>query len=270
MYAIVRHDEDWRRTYEGIFLWFVPSGILWIIGGFAEPEARLWFWLAALICEYLGPVFGYWLPGRGRQTGRDWMVRGGHMAERSGLFVIICLGETLLVSGATFAEMDWTGPGLGAFLICVAGTISMWWVYFHVGHRRGSHQIETSENPGALARLAFTYAHIPIVAGVVLSAVAAERAIAHPHDPALWGEAAAVLGGLALFLAGNGWFKAISSGRFPLSHIAGLALCGGLALCANLAAVAGWLDLLVLNGLALLVLLLVGIWEHRSVGHQVH
>ena len=60
--------------------------------------------------------------------------------------------------------------------------------------------IEHSEDPGRIARVAFTYAHIPIIAGIVVSAVAAELMIAHPRGHTGWGVAASILGGPALFL----------------------------------------------------------------------
>ena len=41
--------------------------------------------------------------------------------------------------------------------------------------------IEHADDPGRVARIAFTYAHIPIIAGIVVSAVAAELVIAHPE-----------------------------------------------------------------------------------------
>lgn len=258
-YFAGRGDALLRRTYLRILLWFVASGLLWIGGGLAHPDARPWLWGAALAVEYAGPVLAFFVPGLGRDTTTNWTVRGGHMAERCGLFVIICLGETLLISGATFADMAWDAPGLVAFLAAVAVSIGMWWVYFHIGHRRGTYQIEHSDDPGRLARLAFTYAHIPIVAGVVLSAVGAERAIAHPGHPGSWAEAASVMGGVMLFLAGNGWFKRISGRWFPLSHLAGLGLCAVAVL------LSAYLSLAALNLAAAAILALVALWEHLSL-----
>ena len=104
------------------------------------------------------------------------------------------------------------------------GTVAMWWLYFHIGQERGAQAIEHSDDPGRVARVAFTYAHIPIVAGIVVSAVAAELMIAHPSGHTGWGVAASILGGPALFLAGNLWFKALTARLPPLSHLVGLAL----------------------------------------------
>jgi low temperature requirement protein LtrA len=212
----------------------------------------------ALGIDYLGPWFGFWVPGRGRDISTDWEVRGGHMSERYGLFVIICLGETLLVSGATFSEMEWTLAPTLSFLGALVGTIGMWWVYFHIGHRRATHQIEHSGDPGRLARLAYTYLHFPIVVGVVLAAVGSELSIAHPEGSAGWGEVAAIVGGVAVFLVGNGFFKWVSAPNFPLSHMVGLGLCIALV------AVSPWLVLWQVNALAALVLVVVAVWESRS------
>lgn len=251
-------DAPLRRTYMRILLWFLASALFWIGGGLAHHETRLVLWGIALALDYLGPMAGFFVPGMGRDVSTNWAVRGGHMAERYGLFVIICLGETLLVSGATFAEVEWSAAPTLAFLGAVAGTIGMWWVYFHIGHRRGTHQIEHSADPGRLARLAFTYLHFPIVAGVVLSAVGSELAIAHPDGHAHWPEVAALVGGVALFLGGNGLFKWVSAPNFPLSHMVGLGLC------ALLAAVSPWLLLWQVNALAAAVLAVVAVWESRS------
>lgn len=262
VWAHARGNDQLRQTYTLILAWFVGSAVFWLAGAMAEGNLRFALWAVALGIEYLGPAAGFYVPGIGRDQSARWQVKGGHMAERCGLFVIICLGETLLVSGATFAELAWTGPGLLAFCAAVAGTIGMWWVYFHIGHRRGTHQIEHSDNPGGLARLAFTYAHIPIVAGVVMSAVGSERAIAHPLDPGLWFESASAIGGLMLFLAGNGWFKRISGTIFPLSHLVGMGLC----LLVAVAGPAMTLGQLILA--AALILFVVAVWEHRSLGRM--
>lgn len=154
-----------RTTYLRITAWLAFSALFWIWGGLASPEARVPLWGIALAIDLVAPMLRYPVPGLGRDQTTNWAINGGHMAERCGLFVIICLGETLLISGATFAEMPWDGVGLVAFLSTVLGAIGMWWVYFHIGHKRGTHHIEHAEDPGALGRSAFTYLHIPIVGG---------------------------------------------------------------------------------------------------------
>jgi low temperature requirement protein LtrA len=249
-----------RRNFLRISAWMAASGVFWIAGGLAHGEGRLALWVVALGIEYAGPWARFRTPGLGASTTADWDVRGEHMAERCGLFVIICLGETLLINGATFAEMAWTREGVAAFLVNFLGSVAMWWLYFHIGQERASRVIEHSEDPGRIARVAFTYAHIPIIAGIVVSAVAAELVIAHPGGVTGWGAAASILGGPALFLAGNHWFKALTARRPPLSHMAGLGLFA-LALLA-----VPWLSPLASSALALAILVLVAAWEWISLG----
>ncbi len=251
-----------QRTFGRISVWVALAAVFWIWGGFSSPEARVYFWGAALAIELMAPALGYRVPGFGREVTNNWTINGGHMAERCGLFVIICLGETLLVSGATFADMEWTVFGLLAFGSAVLGAIAMWWVYFHIGHKRGTHHIEHSDDPGALGRLAYTYLHIPIVAGVILGAVGSELAIAHPLYPAHWAEAAVILGGTALFLLGNGLFKWVSAPNFPLSHIIGIGLCA-----ASLA-ITPFASLLLLNSISVVIVVIVALWEGISLGQS--
>lgn len=260
MWAVSRGDERLRSTFLRISVWFAVAGVVWLAGALAPVEWRLAIWAVALAIEYIGPVTGVYVPGLGRDVSRNWAVKGGHMAERCGLFVIIALGETLLVSGATFADSEWTGPGLAAFLGSAVLSIAMWWVYFHIGHHRAAHQIEHSDDPGRIARLSFTYAHIPIVLGVVLSAVGSERAIAQPVDAGRIGDLLTLLGGNVLFLAGNGWFKQLSARWFPLSHLVGLGLSVALFFAGFV------LPLAVTIGLAAAVLIAVAAWEDRSLG----
>lgn len=249
-----------HRNFQRISAWMGLSALFWIGGGLAPPDLRLPIWLLALAIEYAGPLAAFRVPGLGRSTTAEWDVRGEHIAERCGLFVIICLGETLLISGATFADMDWTGIGLLAFVVNFLGTVAMWWIYFHIGYRRASHAIEASDDPGKVARIAFTYAHIPIVAGIVLSAVAAELVIAHPEGHTGIGTAAVILGGPAVFLAGNLWFKQLTWGRVPLSHLVGL----GMMLL--LLGTVPWASPLALLVGVTAALVLVAVWERLSLG----
>jgi low temperature requirement protein LtrA len=95
-------SDPLSRNFQRIFFWLLASGVLWIIGGLLEGEARYVLWALALAVEYAGPVVGLYTPGLGRSTTEVWRtVEGGHAAERYRLFVIIALGESLLVTGPT-------------------------------------------------------------------------------------------------------------------------------------------------------------------------
>ena len=172
--ATPSHRTLVRHNAIRILVWLCGSAVFWILGGLAEGETRLWLWIAALTIEYVSPVARFWTPGLGFSSMEAWTVEGGHMAERCAGFIIIALGEAIVVDGATFAELTWTPANVTAFLAALVGSIAMWWIYFHRGAEAGSEMISKSAQSGRVARLAYTYLHMPIVAGIILTAVGDE------------------------------------------------------------------------------------------------
>ncbi|QWP79154.1 low temperature requirement protein A [Lysobacter sp. K5869] len=213
------------RNFVRILIWLCVSAVFWLLGGLAEPEARLWYWLIAVAIEYLGPVAFFRVPGLGRSSLTDWDIEGGHLSERCGLFVIIALGESILVTGATYANLDWNPTTLTAFVIAFLGSVAMWWIYFDSGAARGEHRIVHGGDAARQARLAYTYLHLLIVAGIIVCAVADELVLVHPGHAEAAG-VAAIVGGPALYLLGCALFKWVTNTRKfpPLSHMAGLAM----------------------------------------------
>jgi low temperature requirement protein LtrA len=216
-----------------IGLWFGLSALPWLAGlAFADPAARAACWVVALGIEYAGPFALFYVPGLGRSTAQEWLIAGNHMAERCALFIIIALGEGLLITGATYAVAP-SAPGLTPALVnAFAASFAMWWIYFDLGAKRGAEHIEHHANPGLVARQAFTYWHIPIVAGIIVLAVADDLVLAHPLEAASNAFVRVLAGGLALFVWGNMSFKRISSGNpwYPLSHGVGLGLALAIAI----------------------------------------
>jgi low temperature requirement protein LtrA len=203
---------------------------------------------------------GFWTPRLGHSTTADWDVEGGHMAERCGLFIIIALGESILVTGATFSTLEWTPATAAAFASAFLGSVAMWWIYFSIGAERGSRLIAGSADPGRLARLAYTYIHLPIVAGIIVAAAADELVLAHPTGHTGLETMAVALGGSALYLVGNMLFKRATANRVPLSHLVGLLLLVSLIPLSSVASP------LVLATATALVLVLVAAWEWISLG----
>lgn len=198
-----RSDAMLVRNFQRILVWLIFSGVFWFAGGLAESQHRIGFWLVALAIEYVSPALSFRVPGLGRSRTEDWTVEGGHMAERVGLFVIICLGETLLISGATFADMAWTPPVTIAFVSAVLSTMAMWLLYFSRAHEAASEAISHTDDPGRLARRAFTYAPILVIAGIIVVAVSDELVLAHPSGHVSLAAALTLLGGPVLFLVGT-------------------------------------------------------------------
>jgi low temperature requirement protein LtrA len=254
------------RNFQRIGAWLVVSGAIWIIGGLAEPEHRLAWWALALGIEVVGPWAQFWLPGMGRSSIADWDVDGSHMAERCALFVIIALGESLLVTGATFGELTWNASILIAFFSAVLGSILMWWIYFDTGAERGHHRITHAGDPGRTARSAYSYVHVVIVAGIIVCAVADEVVLMHP-DHGSTGAVLAILGGPACYLLGAAWFKWLTNDRRtpPLSHMIGLVLIAMLAWPALTHAISP----LVCGVATTLVFAVVAFWEALALSTKI-
>src|SRR5579883_563708 len=242
-----------------ILIWLSFSAIFWIAGGLAQEHERLGLWTLALAIEYISPAVRFWIPKYGASSVADWYVEGGHFAERCAGFIIIALGESIVVTGATFADLKWTFEVVAAFLSAFTGALAMWWLYFHKGAEAGSELISNSREPGRLARLAYTYLHLPIVAGIILSAVADDVVLQHPAGHSDSRVILSVVGGPMLFLIGAILFKQAVRGWLQLSHGAGIIALGAL----------GWfggeLSPLMLSIAAALLLVVVAIWESVSL-----
>jgi low temperature requirement protein LtrA len=242
-----------------ITAWLSASAVFWIAGGFAEGHARLLLWAVALAIEYVSPAVRFWIPKYGASEVADWVVEGGHMAERCAGFIIIALGESIVVTGASFAELAWTTETVGAFASAFIGSLAMWWIYFHKGAEAGSEQISNASDPGRLARLAYTYLHMPIVAGIILTAVADELVLKHPADHSDLKTVLSAIGGPLLFLLGTILFKHTIRGFLQLSHGAGIVALGILAWFA------GGLSPLLLSVLTTAIMIVVAVWESVSL-----
>ncbi len=258
LWALRHHDTANYRNFVRITAWFVLSSPFWLAGACVEGDLRLFLWIVALGIEYLMPAAGMWVPGLGRSTPQDWRIDGGHLAERCSGFIIIALGESLLMTGATFADMAWEPSTTAAFVVTFVGNVALWAVYFNIGAERASRVINEMSDPGRLGRSGYTYLHILIVAGIVVYAVADELALAHPHEHANLKTVLIMVGGPALYLAGAALFKRLSAPNVPLSHLVGLGLL------VLLAAVGSFTTTLGLTTGTTIVLIVVAVWEWAS------
>jgi len=206
-----------------IALWFVASAPFWIAGALIGGTAQFVLWAVALAIELFAPVVRYWVPVIGNSPIESWQVAGGHMAERSGLFMIVALGESIIVTGTVFSRSDLTASSVLAFLAAFVGTILFWLLYFSHGAEHGHRFISRAEQSGRIARFTYTYLHMLLVGGVVLVAVGDELVLAHPDDPIDPTTLAVVVGAPALYLLGNLLFKRSIGRPWLRSHLLGMA-----------------------------------------------
>jgi low temperature requirement protein LtrA len=220
-----------RERAERILIWFAAAGALWIAGALAGGTARTLLWVAALCVDYLAPLVTFRVPGMRRLTGEAWTVGTAHFAERFQLFIIIALGESIVITGATTSELHLDAATLAAFALAFLGTAALWWLYFDYVARIAERRLELA-GPGRtlMARDAYTYLHVVMVAGVIVSAVGDELVIAHPQEPLATNEMVAVVGGPALYLLGHSLFRLRVSGTLGWRRPLGAAVCVALGI----------------------------------------
>jgi low temperature requirement protein LtrA len=186
----------------GAILRFAPTALLGasllIAAAFVDGNARAVLWITALAIDYLGPlVLG---------VGQGWQVAPEHFAERFGLFIIIVLGESFIAIGVGLGAAFELRPGvLAAATLGIIAISALWWLYFDVAaifaRRRlmGSQGVELHQ----LAMHAYSYLHLPMVAGIVLFAFGLETTIAHVDERLEIVAAVGLCGGPALYLLGH-------------------------------------------------------------------
>src|SRR5215204_3007035 len=256
-FAVVgtRANPSLHRNFQRILGWQAASGLLWLAGGLASGPPRTIFWIGAVAMDSLGPAFGFVTPGLGRSITRDWNISGEHFAERCKLFLIIALGESILVIGGTFGQLDITLVTLVTFVVAFLGSVALWWVYFDVSFDAAEQAFASSSDPGRLGRFAYTYLHIPMVAGIIVTAVGDELVIAHPFGHATPDTVATVLGGPALFLAGHLLFKRAVFGVWSIPRMAAIVVLGIVAVLGR-----GWSPL----ALAIMTVLVIAAVSWRD------
>ncbi|MFC0504859.1 low temperature requirement protein A [Micromonospora costi] len=249
-----RYDLE-RHRCARILCWAAVSAIPWITGAvfFPQSPARGVLWTLALALDYTGLQFGWPVPGVGRSRIDDWRLAGERLAERYQQFIVITLGETILLTGLTFAG-EFTPDRVAPSVVSFATTMLMWRIYFHRAGTVLPAAVEAVPSPARLGRSAF-HTHLVIVTGILATGVGQALVIHHPvgHEDPLW--PAVILGGPALFLAGRSRLDYEVFARVSASRIIGL-----LALAA-LAPVMVRLPPLIATSAAAIVLAGVAAWD---------
>jgi low temperature requirement protein LtrA len=194
LYALsARGDRDLLQAILRVAPSAVSGAALILIAGFVDGGVKSLLWLAALGIGLFGPLFVD-LSG--------WRVHPAHFVERHGLIVIIAIGESLVAIGLGARG---AGLGTGVIVAAVLGFVvaaSFWLAYFDFFTIRAQQLLtDRSGTPRiALARDAYTYLHLPMVAGIVLFAFALKTTIAHVGDELAAVPALCLCGGPALYL----------------------------------------------------------------------
>ncbi|MEU4477997.1 low temperature requirement protein A [Micromonospora sp. NPDC023966] len=198
--------HELQRGAARVLIWFCVSAVPWIVGALVQGTVREALWALAVALDYAAGKLRYRTPGLGRSPTSELPSAAEHLAERHRQFFIIALGELILVSASTLGGNGFAREPTTAFLVSLATTVLLWRIYIYRAGELSAAAISASRDPARLGLSAF-YAHLVMVAGVVVTAVGAKLVIAHPsgHTQPAW--TAVILGGPALFLAGRARFE---------------------------------------------------------------
>jgi len=245
-----------------ILIWFVASGVFWLAGAFVEGPARVAFWLVALALDYGAPLVTFRIPGLPRVAPEAWSVGTEHFTERFGLFIILALGESIVITGATTSELVLDTPRVVAFGMAFLATAALWWLYFSAVARIAQRHLELSKNRTVLARDAYTYLHVVIVAGVIVSAVGDELVIAHPTEVLPGFEVTAVVAGPAIYLLAHALFRLRMAGSVSWRRL------GGALACLVVGLIGAFVPALVVGALLIAVLVAVIASEYVAAARR--
>jgi low temperature requirement protein LtrA len=240
-----------RERATRILIYFGLAGVFWIAGALVAEPLRTVLWVLAIAIDYGGPLTLFYLPGMKRMEGGDWSVGTEHFAERFGLFIILALGESIVLTGATTSRLDLTPARTAAFVMAFLATAAIWWLYFTSVAGIGEHALAASEDRSRLARDAYTFLHVVFVAGIILSAVGDELVIAHPTEMLPPAEVAAVTAGPAVYLLAHTLFRYRLTGTWGIGKVLGTLACVAIAF------VGPAVPALALAGLLIFVLVMV-------------
>ena len=207
-----RDEPDLRRSVLGLAASTAVGVGFLLAGALASGGAREVLWLVSLLMDMSGPYFF---------GASGWQLVPVHFAERHGLIIIIALGESVVAIGVG------AGVALGAEVIVAAVlgvflAAGLWWTYFDVASivaARRLASLPAGRERNELARDAYSYLHFPMVAGVVLTAFALKTTLAHVTDPLHLVPAAALGGGVALYLLAHVAFKRRAVGIWSVQRV---------------------------------------------------
>jgi len=180
-----------RRLMPGLLI----GPVLIVAAAFVASPYRELLWIAAAAVDFGSPLIA---------RISELRVVPSYFVARHGSVIIIALGETIVELGAGATEDLHHPRVLGAVVLGVLISASLWWTYFGLtaGAELRMQRTSAVDRP-RLARDAYSYLHLPLVAGIIFFAVGARVSIEHIGEPLAPLPALALTGGVALFYAGE-------------------------------------------------------------------
>ncbi|MET8355289.1 low temperature requirement protein A [Micromonospora sp. NPDC005206] len=191
-----------RKRSMRVLVWFCLTGVLWLVGAFLPSPIRLVLWAVAITTDYAVGLFGYPLPRLGRSGPEELRVGGEHLAERYRQMFIVTLGEIILVGVRLYGDPPFVSLRTAGVVLLFVMTVTMWRIYIVYVAGYLATGIDMANSPGRIALVA-AYAHLVMVAGVVLVAAGGDIVARDPVGETSPTELAIVVAGPLVFLTGR-------------------------------------------------------------------
>ena len=192
-------DENMRQSVLGLAASTAVGVGLLVVASFLDGWAQGALWALALALDMAGPYFF---------GAEGWRIIPEHFAERHGLILIIALGESIVAIGVG-AEAGVTAGVVTAAVAGIALAAAQWWAYFDVVALVAARRLasKSGREQNEMARDSYSYLHFPMIAGIVLIALAEKKTLGHTSEPLKIVPAFALLGGLAMYLLAHVAFR---------------------------------------------------------------
>ncbi|HEV3002432.1 MAG TPA: low temperature requirement protein A [Solirubrobacteraceae bacterium] len=222
LYALAsRDDAELRSSVIALSASTAVAVGLLAAASFADGALQGALWAVAIALDLAGPYF-FGVEG--------WRLVPSHFAERFGLIVIIALGESIVAIGAG-VERGVDAGVVAAAVLGIAVAAALWWLYFDVvalvAERRLARAAPGREQ-NAIARDAYGYLHLPMVAGIVLVALGMKKTLGEVGEPLKGVPATALLGGAALYLLAHVAFRLRNLGTLNRQRLLGAVVLAAL------------------------------------------
>ncbi|MFG1914572.1 low temperature requirement protein A [Micromonospora sp. NPDC048898] len=210
-----QHPSAMARATRFLF-WFLVSGVLWIVGALAGT-AQWWIWTTAIAIDLLSAAARYPTPRLGRVPLDQYNRTTAHLGERYQQFVILALGDIILVPTLEVSRSDFDRLRIAALLCAFAIMLLLWQIYVY----RAGELLESAASavPGRSTRVA-PYSHLVLLIGVLVTAASFDLVVDRPTGttPVRW--LVLIIGGPLVFVLGRALFAYLLSAYVPWGRVA--------------------------------------------------
>ncbi|MCW3814245.1 low temperature requirement protein A [Micromonospora sp. DR5-3] len=174
------------------------------------PLVRDGLWALVVLLQYTtGQLVGSWVWG---------IASAEHWTERYDLILIIALGESVISVGvgSNLIGQPPTLPAVGAAVLSIFFTAALWWAHYDMVGPAARIALHSAQGKPRLtmARDAYAYCYLPMIAGIILFALGAEQIVHQITSPTIsdWAPARGsaeplLFGGVFLYLLGDMLFQ---------------------------------------------------------------